>query len=112
MMAMAAAPHAQKPSAILSRAPDHPNVRGRYLFYLHGRIIEEQGARAVSPDYGRYEYAAILQRLSGEGFTVISEVRPRNTKPGNLCRRSRGAGPASFGSRISVVCSQVTTTAL
>ena len=24
----------------------------RYLFYLHGKIIEDQGIPAVSPDYG------------------------------------------------------------
>jgi hypothetical protein len=51
----------------------------RYLFYLHGRIVEEQGAHAVSPDYGSYEYLSILDTLSHHGFIVISEVRPRNT---------------------------------
>ena len=31
-----------------------------YLFYLHGKIIEDQGLPAISPDYGEYQYLAIL----------------------------------------------------
>jgi hypothetical protein len=51
----------------------------RYLFYLHGMIVENQGADAVSPEYGKYEYRNILKAFSDEQFTVISEVRARNT---------------------------------
>lgn len=51
----------------------------RYLFYLHGKIIEDQGLPAVSPDYGEYKYKAILQALEGHGFVVISEQRPKDT---------------------------------
>lgn len=51
----------------------------RYLYYLHGKIIEDQGIPAVSPDFGEYEYQAILEKLSGYGFIVISEQRPPNT---------------------------------
>jgi hypothetical protein len=65
----------------LARAPERPDANVRYLFYLHGRIVEDQGAEAVSPDYGRYEYAAILQQLAARGFIVVSEVRPRDTDP-------------------------------
>jgi len=50
----------------------------RYLFYLHGKIIEDQGIQAVSPDFGPYEYEAILERLSQPGFVVISEPRLKN----------------------------------
>ena len=51
----------------------------KYLFYLHGKIIEDQGNPAVSPDFGEYEYGSILEKLAGYGFTVISEPRPINT---------------------------------
>jgi hypothetical protein len=50
----------------------------QYLFYLHGKIIEDQGLHAISPDYGEYEYDAILEKLAGYGFVVISEQRPKN----------------------------------
>jgi len=51
----------------------------KYLFYLHGRIIEDQGIPAISSDFGEYEYAAILKKLREHGFVVISEQRPKNT---------------------------------
>lgn len=51
----------------------------RYMFYLHGRIIEDQGIAAVSSDYGTYEYEAILEKLASHGFTMISEQRQKNT---------------------------------
>jgi hypothetical protein len=51
----------------------------KYLFYLHGKIIEDQGIPAVSPDYGEYEYEAILKKLSDYNFVVISEQRQKNT---------------------------------
>ena len=50
----------------------------QYLFYLHGKITEDQGLYAVSPDYGEYEYQAILERLASYGFVVISEQRSKN----------------------------------
>jgi len=59
--------------------PDSIDPSKRYMFYLHGKIIEDQGLPAVSPDFGEYEYAAILEKLSEYGFVVISEQRPMNT---------------------------------
>jgi hypothetical protein len=53
-----------------------------YLFYLHGRIVEEQGPQGVSPQFGRYDYPGILAAFRKRGFTVISEVRPRDTDVG------------------------------
>ena len=50
-----------------------------YLIYLHGKIIEDQGIPAVSPEFGEYEYQAILEKLESYGFTVISEPRAKNT---------------------------------
>jgi hypothetical protein len=50
-----------------------------YLFYLHGKIIEDQGLPAISPDFGEYEYQAILKKLESNGFVVISEQRSRDT---------------------------------
>jgi hypothetical protein len=59
--------------------PNSIDPAKQYLFYLHGKIIEDQGIPAIDPDYGEYEYEAILKRLSGYGFVVISEQRPKNT---------------------------------
>jgi hypothetical protein len=53
----------------------------RYLIYLHGRILEVQGRQATSPDFGRYEYDAILKALADKGLVVVSELRGPSTGP-------------------------------
>ncbi len=62
----------------------------RYLFYLHGKIIEDQGIPAISPEYGEYQYQAILDRLSGFGFEIISEKRPKNTDALEYAQKTAG----------------------
>ncbi|NOX85739.1 MAG: alpha/beta hydrolase [Chlorobi bacterium] len=52
----------------------------KYVFYLHGRIVEVQGANAVSEQYGKYEYENIVDAFKGKNIVVISEVRPADTK--------------------------------
>jgi hypothetical protein len=49
--------------------------------------VEDQGIRAVSPDYGPYEYQAILRKLESFGFGVISEQRPKNADPTEYAQR-------------------------
>lgn len=50
-----------------------------YLFYLHGRIVEDQGPEAYSERYGAYEYQKIIERFEKEKFIVKSEARPSGT---------------------------------
>jgi hypothetical protein len=73
--------HAETPARIITHAPERPDPKAQYLFYLHGRIVEDQGADAVSPEFGRYEYRAILRELARSGHVVISDVRARDTDP-------------------------------
>jgi hypothetical protein len=56
--------------------PQEIRPDARYVFYLHGRIIEEEGPRPTHPVFGVYEYQAILDTLASEGAEVISEIRP------------------------------------
>jgi hypothetical protein len=65
---------------ILPCVPDNPNCTKRYLFYLHGLIVEEAGIRPKSEEHGYYEYELILGELAQEGFIVISEVREKGTE--------------------------------
>ncbi len=67
------------PSQLETSVSPPENPEQPYLFYLHGKIIEDQGLPAVSPDFGVYEYQAILEALANHGFEVVSEVRPANT---------------------------------
>jgi hypothetical protein len=62
----------------------------QYLFYIHGRIIEEQGIPAISPEFGEYDIGAILDKLSRYGFVVISEQRPKNAEPMAYARKFAG----------------------
>ena len=57
------------------------------MFYLHGKIIEDQGLPATSPEYGEYQYQEILKKLASHGFVVISEQRPRDTDAAHYAAR-------------------------
>ena len=52
-----------------------------YLFYLHGKIIEDQGVNAVDTanGYGAYQYEDILNAFREANFSVLSEARQKNT---------------------------------
>lgn len=50
----------------------------KYIYYLHGRIIEIQGENAVSEKYGKYELGSIVKALSRENHKVIAEIRTEN----------------------------------
>jgi len=67
-------------NAIFQQVPDNPDSTRRYLFYLHGLIVEVAGIRPKSEEHGYYEYQLILEELAKEGFVVISEARPKDTE--------------------------------
>lgn len=107
--------------------PQSIDPEKQYLFYVHGRIIEDQGLPAVSPDFGEYEYPAILEKFSGYGFVVISELRAKNTNSSAYAQRvadqvttliAAGVPPgnitvvgASKGGAIAVLASNLLTNA-
>ena len=70
--------------------PSEINPSDRYMFYLHGKIIEDQGIPAISPDFGEYRYEEILDVLRSHGFVVISEQRPRDADGVEYARRVAG----------------------
>ena len=76
---VATAPVAAQRKAILSDVPARVDTNARYLIYLHGRIIEEKGARPTDERFGIYEYQQILDTLATSGATIIAEQRPLNT---------------------------------
>lgn len=90
------------PGSVHNDVPPSIDPAGRYLIYLHGRILEVQGRNAVSPEFGRYEYDAILKALADKGLVVISEVRGGDAGPayakkvaGQVRRLMAGGVPAS-----------------
>jgi len=68
--------------------PTQIDPASRYLFYLHGKILEDQGLPAISPEFGEYQYEEILGVLETYGFVVVSEQRPRNADGWEYAQRT------------------------
>jgi hypothetical protein len=64
---------------IYNHVPSKVDTSKKYLFYLHGVIVENQGILPVSEKYGTYKYEEILKSLAVNNINVISEVRRKNT---------------------------------
>ena len=73
--------------AIFPDTPDKIDTKAKFLFYLHGRIVEIKGIRPISEKYGAYEYEKIMEALKNRGFIVISEARGRNTHAGQYAQK-------------------------
>lgn len=82
--------NSQPPVTILKDVPEKIDASALYLFYLHGRIIEEKGIRPTDARYGVYEYEQILEALSREGFIVVSEARAKGTEPQEYAKKVVG----------------------
>jgi hypothetical protein len=78
---------AEVPLRIFDSVPGDVDLEARYLFYLHGRIIEEQGIRPTHPEFGSYEYEEILHALANRGFVVIAEARPSGADTASYSRQ-------------------------
>ena len=99
----------RRDAVVVPHAPATADAMGRYLFYLHGGAVERGGPRAYSERFNAsYDYAAIVKRFVEEGFVVISEARPKDTRVDAYANHvaeqvrlliSRGASPH----RIAVV---------
>jgi hypothetical protein len=74
-------------SGILATPPAKPDPAARYVFYLHGKIIEDAGRKPTHPRWGVYDYDAVLNALASAGRVVISEQRAPGTKVGVYARR-------------------------
>ena len=68
--------------------PDSIDPTKRYMFYLHGKILEDQGIPAISPEFGEYQYEEILVTLQSYGFEIISEQRPKNADGWKYAQRT------------------------
>jgi len=56
-----------------------------HIFYLHGRIVQEQGSNAISEKFGKYEYTKIIDSLKIIGDEIHAEIRKSNTKFDEFC---------------------------
>jgi acetyl esterase/lipase len=83
LMSLACAAEDPQPPApnprIYAEVPASIDPEARYLFYLHGAIIERSGVRPTHPKFGIYEYRKILEAFAERGFIVLSQARPAGT---------------------------------
>lgn len=65
-----------------ARAPDEAaaDASATHIVYLHGRIVQEEGTQAVSPEYGAYAFDAIVDALAARGATVHAPVRRKGSE--------------------------------
>jgi hypothetical protein len=78
-LVLSAAPAPAQRGSILADVPAQVRPGARYLIYVHGRIVEEQGAHPTDERFGVYEYQRILDTLAASGAEVIAEQRPQGT---------------------------------
>ena len=64
---------------ILTAPPEEVSQTDRYLFFMHGKIVEKKGLPARSKKYGSYEYKKMLKSIAEKDFVVISEARGKDT---------------------------------
>ena len=65
------------------KIPSNIDASAKYLFFMHGRIVEKLGPQGVHPkhpEWGPHDYYGILKSFEEKRFTVISEERPKGTK--------------------------------
>ncbi len=66
---------------VLDAPPPQPEPAQRYLFYLHGLDVENNGPHASNRAYGTSDHYGVVNALAGQGYTVISELRNSGTEP-------------------------------
>jgi hypothetical protein len=76
MVSACASMSATQRRSIFQDVPATIDVSARYLFHMHGSIVEDQGPNAQGR-YGQYRYHWTIEALADRGFVVISEVRSR-----------------------------------
>jgi len=58
-----------------------------HIFYIHGRIIEQQGENAFSEVFGKYELDSIIFALRVKESVVYYEIRKENVVPREYAKK-------------------------
>lgn len=59
--------------------PSKIDLSKKYVFYLHGRIVQEKD-NPVHDEYGLYDYPAIVKALQNPHYHLITERRAKGTE--------------------------------
>ncbi|MEC9364242.1 MAG: alpha/beta hydrolase [Pseudomonadota bacterium] len=72
---------------VLDSLPTTIDPSATYLLYLHGRIIEDRGPRAMHPQWGLYDLEAVSRALAARDAIVVARQRA----PGSRVREDAEA---------------------
>jgi hypothetical protein len=79
-------PLSKAQGSVLKEPPQTTDANAKYLFYLHGRIIEEKGIRPVDPQYGVYEYEQI-ENFDIDLYGNVLSIYDVNDEFGHTCQK-------------------------
>lgn len=75
-------------ATVVKEPPTTLDPNGRYMFLMFGLQTEFQGPDSYNQMYQkRYETTAIAKAFSDRGYTVITEIRQRNTAEEDYARK-------------------------
>ena len=67
-------------ASVVKEPPESPDPNSRYMFLMFGLQTEFLGPDSYNQMYQKkYETTDLSKAFSAQGYTVISEIRPRNT---------------------------------
>ena len=61
------------------KSPASPDVRARYIFYMHGRWVEMNG-QSDHRAHGLCDYDGIISKFAKHGLVVIGLEHPNDTR--------------------------------
>lgn len=68
--------------------PKMPDTSKKYLFYLHGAIIEQGNLTPTHPEFGYYDMPEIRSVLADhDNLVLISEHRPKGTQIADYAKK-------------------------
>ncbi len=78
-------------AAVYTTFPHTIDVESRYVFYSHGLIVEGTDPRPVHPEFGTYDFPAIVQAIADAGeFHLIAQQRPAGTEANAYAQQLAG----------------------
>jgi hypothetical protein len=86
---------------VLEAVPSQPETSVRYLIYLHGLDVENNGPNGSNRAYGTADHHGVARALADRGYTVIAELRPRGTVPRQYADKVAGQIAALRGAGVA-----------
>lgn len=72
---------------IFSELPEQINPADKFVFYSHGLIVEGNNPKPEHPNWGVYDFPAVVKALSDPKYNLIAYHRPKNTDPREYAKK-------------------------